>query len=370
MSNPYNPKDPARPEYFGGREHILKNAHEQIAIAHDHRTSGGILIYGHRGVGKTSLVKKIISEISGTEEKPSGTIIIYRRLGRTTNDQELYQILTEDLEQQVEKRRSIIEKLKSSAQSVEGVKAFQLGFTRNVTDLKQSPYYRWRAHVESLKNASIVFIAIDDADFLSLEAIGELKTIVEAMSATPILLTITGGVEFEERLVDKYSPVARIFSGASFNIGRFTLEETREVLCKPLAREQTRWEEAAIGTLQKVTGGYPYLVQCLASASYVENVVITASRVNEQIGEAVRIGRSWLDHEVPDASDQDVVSFARIACCRSAISLLISSSERYAPWMRFGFESSADWKSRSPPPKSFSAPDESRMVRESIWLAT
>ncbi len=33
----------------------------------------------------------------------------------------------------------------------------------------------------------------------------------------------------------------------------------------------------------------------------------------QSIGQAVNIGKSWLDHEIPEASDQDVISFARIA---------------------------------------------------------
>ena len=62
MPNPYDPQTPARPEYFGGREQVLRKLRERIAIAKEHKKSGGILIFGHRGVGKTSLLNKIISE--------------------------------------------------------------------------------------------------------------------------------------------------------------------------------------------------------------------------------------------------------------------------------------------------------------------
>ncbi|MBI2661449.1 type IV toxin-antitoxin system AbiEi family antitoxin domain-containing protein, partial [Candidatus Woesearchaeota archaeon] len=128
-----------------------------------------------------------------------------------------------------------------------------------------------------------------------------------------ILLTISGFIDFEEKLVDKYSPVARIFSGTNFNIGKFTLEETKEVLNKPLINEKTTWEQHAIEVVQKVTSGYPFLVQCIASASYRENDIITVDIVNSSIKDAVNMGKSWLDHEIPEASDQDVISFARIA---------------------------------------------------------
>ncbi|MBS3158111.1 ATP-binding protein [Candidatus Woesearchaeota archaeon] len=312
MPNPYDPQTPARPEYFGGREPVLKRLRERIEMAKEHKKSGGVLIYGHRGVGKTSLINKIISEMAGTEEKPSDILIINRRLGRTTNDQELYRILCEELILQVNKRKNIVEKMKSMAKNINGISLFNIGVERSNVEPNRSSYHIWRTYIENLKDVKLILIAIDDADWLSIEAIGELKTIVEEISTIPILLTISGFIDFEEKLVDKYSPVARIFSGASFNIGRFSLEETKEVICKPLVNEKTKWEDEAITILHKVTGGYPYLVQCLASASYSDGNTINISRVKENIKQAVKIGQSWLDHEIPDASDQDVISFAKI----------------------------------------------------------
>ena len=44
----------------------------------------------------------------------------------------------------------------------------------------------------------------------------------------------------------------------------------------------------------------------------------------KSINEAVRIGRSWLDHEIPMASDQDVVCFYKIASLNKE---LLKSSE-------------------------------------------
>ena len=64
--------------------------------------------------------------------------------------------------------------------------------------------------------------------------------------------------------------------------------------------------------IYRLTAGYPYLVQCLANASYSENITIKETDVQNHIKDAINIGRSWLDHEIPTASDQDVISFAKI----------------------------------------------------------
>src|SRR3989338_4801027 len=106
VPNPYDPQTPARPEYFGGREQVLNAVRERIESAKAHKKSGGILVHGHRGVGKTSLLKKIVSEFGGTEETPSNALVFYRRLSRTTSDSELYSILNEELLAAIEKRKT------------------------------------------------------------------------------------------------------------------------------------------------------------------------------------------------------------------------------------------------------------------------
>ncbi|MBI3051746.1 type IV toxin-antitoxin system AbiEi family antitoxin domain-containing protein [Candidatus Woesearchaeota archaeon] len=129
----------------------------------------------------------------------------------------------------------------------------------------------------------------------------------------PRHLLVSAGVQFEGKLVDDYSPVARIFSGASFNIGKLDQSETREVLEKPLVNEKTKWDAESVSEMYKLTGGYPYLIQCLAKASYKENATITKRDVRAHIKDAIDIGKSWLSHEIPNASDQDVLSFVKIA---------------------------------------------------------
>jgi hypothetical protein len=313
MPNPYDPQTPAKPEHFGGRHKVLASIKERIEFAITHKKSGAALVYGHRGVGKTSLLKKIIDEAKGIETKPANILYFYRRLGRTTNDEELYRLLNEELIAAINNRKSFIERLQSIGNKIAKVdlKVIELD---TVSEAQQKSYYQiWKSHINKLHNIDYILVAIDDADFLSVEAIGELKCIVEDSGSTPILLIVSGGIQFESRLVDDYSPVARIFSGASFNIGKLDYDETKEVLEKPLTAEQTKWDVEAMKEIHKLTGGYPYLIQCLAKASYVENHTITKDNVSQHINDAIEIGKNWLIHEIPRASDQDVLSFVKIA---------------------------------------------------------
>ncbi|MBI4451661.1 AAA family ATPase [Candidatus Woesearchaeota archaeon] len=291
----------------------MASINDRIEQAKAHKKSGAALIYGHRGVGKTSLLKKIIDEAKGTDEKPANILYFYRRLGRTTSDEELYRLLNEELIAAIDSRKSLIEKLQSIGKRIENIGLKVVDLKLNPPELQQkSPYQLWKSCLNKLHDIDYFLIAIDDAEFLSVEAIGELKSIVEDIGPVPILLVVSAGVHFEGKLVDDYSPVARIFSGASFNIGKLDQNETKEVLEKPLVNERTNWDPVAVSEIHKLTGGYPYLIQCLAKASYTGNGVITKERVREHINDAIEIGKSWLNHEIPSASDHDILSFVKI----------------------------------------------------------
>ncbi len=315
MVNPYDPRTPAEPEEFGGRKAILQTVHEQIDSASVLRRSGGILIQGFRGVGKSSLVRKLISIVE-TEKAaiPGGAFVASCRLAKTTSDSELYKLITESLLEDISKKQSLAEKiagLKDLLRSIGVPGGITFGLTQAEHD--KSPHQKWKDLLNRMSGASLVFVAVDDADSLSPEAIGELKTIVEEQKQVPVLLTIAGSTELEQRMIDQYSPVARIFSGASFNISSFDLDETREVLQKPIrGMPDVQWAQSGVIAVQRYTKGYPFLVKCLANASYRTGEPIDEKRVQSCLKAALDIARPWLDNKLREASDQDVVSFYRI----------------------------------------------------------
>ncbi len=159
-------------------------------------------------------------------------------------------------------------------------------------------------------------ICVDDAELLKSGEIGILKTMVESDSPVPLLICVAGGPELLEKLSQREaSPILRAFSGANFDIGQFTLEETREALEAPLraAKGTSRWEQKAVDTIQRLTHGYPYLVQCFAAATYREGQRLKEDDVEKAIPAALGLASSWLEREIPEASDEDIRAFAKIA---------------------------------------------------------
>ncbi len=293
---------------------MLESAQERIDKACVLRQSGGVLVHGFRGVGKSSLIDKIVDMADSAQPGVTSRVFVLKRaLSKTTSDSELYQMITESLLEDIAKKQSLaghLEKIKEQVKvvGIPGVLELQIDESWK----QKTPYFRWRSVLDKLKGAQFVLVAIDDADYLSPEAIRELKTIVEDKKEVPVLLVVSGGTDFEARLVNDFSPI-RIFSGASFNLSSFVLEETKEVLENPI-RDQpdVSWTTGAIYRLQEITKGYPFLVQCLAKASYRQGQPIDEQRVNASIDASLENGKSWLDNKLKLASDQDLISFYKI----------------------------------------------------------
>lgn len=81
----------------------------------------------------------------------------------------------------------------------------------------------------------------------------------------------------------------------------------------PLVGQSTHWSEDGLKEAHKLSRGYPYLVQCIASASYIEGGDIDAPHVKASLMAALNIGKPWLSHELETASDNDFRSFLKIA---------------------------------------------------------
>jgi hypothetical protein len=127
---------------------------------------------------------------------------------------------------------------------------------------------------------------------------------------------VAGGPELLEKLsVRGGSPVLRAFSGAVFDLGQFSLDETAEALNAPLRKLETpaRWAPKAVALVHHLTRGYPYLVQCFGAAIYAPGRRIEASDVRDKTSAALELASSWLGRELSRASDEDIRVFVKIA---------------------------------------------------------
>src|SRR5579863_5643485 len=314
--NPYAPGQPAEPSSFAGRRELLRKVTEAVEVATKLGRSSAILLHGYRGSGKTSTLRKIQDQV---KRLSPGAVAVELPLRSQTAEDRLLASLVVEVTRQLATRKSLAKRVSEFLSRVNGL-SIPGGFGVNVdpdpTRSIGSALALWRDCIDALEGIPLVVVSIDDAELLDSTGLGALKTIAEAHSKTPVVLIVTGGVEFSDRLsLPDASPIARIFSGARFDVGEFSPAETREALESPLAalKLKGRWTDSGAAAVHRISHGSPYLVQCIASAAYQEAGKMDEAAVTASLERALDVASNWLQRECADASDLDIISFALIA---------------------------------------------------------
>jgi hypothetical protein len=312
---PYDPQRPATPESFAGRRELVTFVERAIETGTTLHRGTAILLHGYRGAGKTSALRKIESIVRSSAPR---SIVIEVPLRAPSSELVLIQSFAELIQQQVDLEASIPQRVKRALSLVKSVSVLGTGVERSSgpRPVHSTPIAVWKDVLAALRGISVLCVCLDDAELLKVGEVGILKTIVETDSPMPVLIAVAGGPDLLEKLSARdTSPILRAFSGAIFDIGQFSLEETREALLAPLASivKPSEWDATAIQEIHHLTHGYPYLVLCFAAATYRERTVLTAKDVKFSIPASLKLAASWLDREMPQASDEDIRAFARIA---------------------------------------------------------
>ncbi len=311
---PYDPQRPATPESFAGRQDLLTFAEDAVEAAATARRASAMLLYGYRGSGKTSALRKIESIVRQTVPR-SAVVEIPLRVPST--EVMLVHSIAEMIRREVASKTGLTNRMRRALASLSAVTVLGSGVERTPPHvLTVTLLTVWKDALAALGDLPLLAICIDDAELLKTAEIGILKTIIETESPVPILTVVAGGPELIEKLSARdASPILRSFSGAVFDIGQFSEAETSEALDAPLKRSKGtgRWDSSAVVALYRLTHGYPYLVQCFAAAAYREGRRIKEEDVQAAIPEALRLASPWLERELPTASDEDIRAFAKIA---------------------------------------------------------
>lgn len=278
------------------------------------RRGSAMLLHGYRGSGKTSALRKIQSLVKNA--LPEAAVVeVPLRLPST--EAMLIYAIAEKIRRQVMARSRLTDKVERAIESLSSVSAFGMGVERKpYASPPVHPLTIWGDALDAVGDVPLLCICVDDCELLQPKEVGILKTIVETVSSVPVLLAVAGGPELMEKFSRRdASPILRAFSGAIFDLGQFTPGETREAVTAPVerARATGHWTPAAVDAIHHLTRGYPYLVQCFAAAAYRDGRKIVEEDVKGATPAALHLASSWLERELPEASDEDIRAFAKIA---------------------------------------------------------
>jgi AAA ATPase domain len=316
---PYDPQRPATPDSFGGRKALLAAAHDSTEVARVVHRGSAMLLYGYRGSGKTSALRKIQSLV---REMVPKAVILEIPLRVPSSESMLVNGIAEMIHRQVDPNAKLASRVKRSLDTLTAVNILGSGVERiPPTPTSASTLLTvWNDALRAMAERPLLVICLDDAELLKAGEAGILKTMIETDSPVPIVMIVAGGPELMEKFSRREtSPILRAFSGNVFDLGQFTFTETREVLDAPLRhiKGAGSWSDPAVRFIHQLTHGYPYLVLCFATASYVEGRSIREADVRQSIRGALKLASPWLERELPDASDEDIRAFGKIATLNS-----------------------------------------------------
>ncbi len=261
--NPFNPTQPARPDFFVGREPEI-NEFEKILIQTIYGSPMNMSVSGNRGMGKTSLLAKfeyiakekkcLVLRISNYEDNISGVtdfcdyissnlkreILSKKPLGENFNK----------LQEWVSTFKPSIE-WKDISLSVEKKQVIQEIFRKRLIKL-------WG---EMKDDFSGVAILIDEAE--SLESIKGIFTFLREVfqrieSETKYCIVLAGKLNFTERMSESFSPLNRFFP--CFRLKGLDEKSMKEYIIKRLASVNVGIDEEAIKYIIKTSEGHPYVL--------------------------------------------------------------------------------------------------------------
>lgn len=291
---PYFPQDPVDPKYFVGREELLTSIKNVFASSVNGRAAN-MAIYGERGMGKTSLLMKIKSMA------PEGCFCTYVALSEETNQQAFVEKLLQranlDYRKNLPLHKKIIEKAKEIPQKIESFSLFDITVSLRKNEL--APEIAFLEAIIKLKDMGFkaAYILLDEADLLTTETIALIRNAVQELRASyqfPIGVIVAGKQRLTNRLGGKWSPIARFFALAEYELKPLTKEEVYAALTV----SNVSWDKDASLVVYEKSSGYPTVVQLYGAVCYLssENSNVTKEIASAATREVKRELWTWFQN--------------------------------------------------------------------------
>lgn len=262
--NPFNPTQPARPDFFVGREpEILE--FEKILVQTINGSPMNLVVTGNRGVGKTSLLVKF-EQIA--KEKKCLVLRMSNYEGNVSTLPEFCDYLCSNLKREILSKKPLGEKFDQLQQWVATLKpilewkdiSLSIEKKQVVQELfRQRLLKLWS---EMKDEFECCVLLIDEAD--SFEKIkGDVLTFMREVfqrieSESKYCIVLAGKFNFTERMSESFSPLNRFFP--SQRLMPLDKNSMREYILKRLATVKVGIDEVAIKYILEKCEGHPYVL--------------------------------------------------------------------------------------------------------------
>ncbi len=293
--NPFNPRIPANPGEFIGREEELGEFLSSLKSTKN-RSPMSLAVVGSRGIGKSSFLAKC-EQIA--KEQNCMVIRFSTIEGGFGSIEDLCDYLLTQLQGEIIKRSKLELVKKKTAKFFEDFeftltfKDFGVNIGRKRAQAALQTVFReklsdiWGKISESVP---AVVLLIDEAEII--EALpGALMFLREVFSrlgeeGCGYMLVLSGKLAFPEEMTERFSPLARFFHPVQLK--NLSAQECTLLLKTELEGTKVVFDDAVIGRMARDSEGHPYVLVAIAYILY-ENLPPSDNRMTLKHYEAMEL---------------------------------------------------------------------------------
>ena len=269
--NPFRKRTGILPSYFTGREKEL-NELQEIYNSTKHGVPGHLILYGPKGIGKTSLLLKFQKEISNLNDVYPVRIPLMEG-----NFEDIYTLIIEKCSDTLNINISHFwEKINSLGINIPLIGG--ISFSREIPKTSPAVAFEKILNViyEELDSDNPVLILLFDDlqrimgndETMKILSILQNALVELNLQGKNIMFVATGSEDIFYKIQDKLDSAVRIFE--PYLIEPLSCEEVYEAINVPTKKQNITFEEDVLKEICELSNGIPYYMQILAYNCFEE----------------------------------------------------------------------------------------------------
>ena len=269
--NPFRKRTGILPSYFTGREKEL-NELQEIYNSTKHGVPGHLILYGPKGIGKTSLLLKFQKEISNQNDVYPVRIPLMEG-----NFEDIYTLIIEKCSDTLNINISHFwEKINSLGINIPLIGG--ISFSREIPKTSPAVAFEKILNViyEELDSDNPVLILLFDDlqrimgndETMKILSILQNALVELNLQGKNIMFVATGSEDIFYKIQDKLDSAVRIFE--PYLIEPLSCEEVYEAINVPTKKHNITFEEDVLKEICELSNGIPYYMQILAYNCFEE----------------------------------------------------------------------------------------------------
>lgn len=268
-TNPFRKRTGILPSYFTGRENEL-NELKNIYNSTKNGVPGHLILYGAKGIGKTSLLLKFQEEISNFEDVYSVRIPLIEG-----NFEDIYSLIIEKCSDTLNINiNHFWQKINSLSINIPFIGG--ASFSREIPQTSPAVAFEKILNViydELDSNNPVLILLFDDLqrimgndETMKILSILQNALVELNLKGKNIMFVATGSEDIFNKIQDKLDSAVRIFE--PYLIGPLSYDEVCDAINIPIKEQNVVFKEDVLKEIYELSNGIPYYMQILAYSCF------------------------------------------------------------------------------------------------------